>query len=399
MDFYRHLFVGKGRASTVTFTLVYLISIIFTFQTLLTAYSSSTYLEQFIAPELVGVIFGVAAFIAIIITLTLPRLLRRVGNVFTLLILMFGITLSLILVGFAPNPTIVIIAFTLLTALSPQIYFNIDIFLEALTGNNENITGSKRGLILTLASLAAFFAPLTMGHFVGESNNLASIYYIAAVVGVFMILLVVSFFRQFNDPPYVTIRVRDLVSVAFQNHNIRTVLTTHFLLQFFYTWAVIYFPLYLATVIGFDWDTIGKIIAAGLFAFVVFEYPIGIIADRHIGEKEMMALGFVVLALASAQIFYMTAAHVVGWMVIMFFSRFGASLVEVTTESYFFKQVKGHDSNLISLFRLMRPLANLAGALIGSLSLLYLPFNFLFIILGLVMTAGAFITLKITDSR
>ena len=399
MDFYRHLFAKRSPASTLSFSLVYLVSVIFTFQTLLTAYSSSTYLEQFIAPEYVGLIFAAAAFLAIIITLTLPRLLRAVGNVGSLLIIMGGITISLILVGAAPHPLVVIIAFTILTALSPQIYFNIDIFLETLTGNNEHVTGSKRGLILTLASMAAFFAPLTMGYIVGDTDNLAATYYVAAAIGLVLVAIILSFFRQFYDPQYVTIRVRDLIASALQNKDIRTVLSTHFLLQFFYTWAVIYFPLYLATVIGFDWDTIGKIIAAGLFAFVLFEYPIGIIADRHLGEKEMMALGFVVLALASAQIFYMSAAHVIGWMAIMFFSRFGASLVEVTTESYFFKQVKGQDSNLISLFRLMRPLANLAGALVGSISLFYLPFNFIFVILGLIMAFGAFLTLSITDSK
>ena len=186
---------------------------------------------------------------------------------------------------------------------------------------------------------------------------------------------------------------------AIKSRDISTVLTTQFLLQFFYTWAVIYFPLYMATVVGFSWETIGQIIAVGLMAFVVFEYPIGIIGDRHIGEKEMMALGFVVLALASACIFLMGNASMFMWMALMFVSRFGASLVEVTTESYFFKQVKGHDSNLISLFRLTRPLGNLIGAIVGSLCLLFLPFEFMFIVLGLIMASGAFITLRITDTK
>jgi len=399
MDFYRHLFTTNGPSRSISFTLVYAISIIFTFQTLLTAYNSSTYLEQFISPEFVGLVFAIAAFFALIVTLTLPRLLRAVGNVGSLLIIMLGITISLVLIGFAPTPIIALVAFIVLMTLSPQIYFNIDIFLETLIGNEEGTTGSKRGVILTLMSLAAFFAPLSMGFLIGDSNNLALTYYVAAGIGLVFIAIIISCFRHFLDPIYVTVKVRDLLSIAHKNKNVSTVLSTHFLLQIFYTWAIIYFPLYLATVIGFDWDTIGKIIAAGLLAFVLFEYPIGIIADRHIGEKEMMALGFVVLALSSASIFFMTAAHVIGWMCIMFFSRFGASLVEVTTESYFFKQVKGHDSNLISLFRLMRPLANLIGALIGSVSLFYLPFNFIFVVLGFIMVIGAFITLKLVDSK
>ncbi len=399
MDFYRHLFTNDGPGRPLSFILVYIVSIIFTFQSLLTAYSSSTYLEMFIAPQFVGMVFSVAAFFALVITLTIPRLLRRIGNVNTSLLLMFLITISLLLIGLAPNPTIAILAFIALMALSPQIYFNIDIFLETLIGTEEGTTGSKRGFILTLMSMAAFFSPLAMGHIIGDSNDLASVYYVAAAVGLLFIAVVIARFRHFYDPAYVTIRVRDLIKSAAINKDISTVLSTHFLLQFFFTWAVIYFPLYLATVVGFDWETIGKIIAAGLFAFVVFEYPIGIIADRHLGEKEMMALGFVVLTLASATIFTMTGASALSWMILMFFSRFGASLVEVTTESYFFKQVKGHDSNLISLFRLMRPLANLVGALVASISLIFLPFNAIFIVLAIIMASGAFITLRLTDTK
>jgi len=45
-------------------------------------------------------------------------------------------------------------------------------------------------------------------------------------------------------------------------------------------------PLYLATEIGLPWTDIGVIIAVGLFAYVLFEYPIGFIADKWIGEKK-----------------------------------------------------------------------------------------------------------------
>lgn len=399
MDFYRHLFLTDGPGKALSFTLVYTVSVIFTFLSLLTAYSSSTYLEQFVTPEYVGVIFAIAAGLAIITTLLLPRLLRAIGNTPSTLLIMFAMIISLILVAAAPTPAITLCAFIVFMALYPQIYLNIDIFLETLIGNEEGSTGTRRGLILTLMSLAAFFSPLTMGYIIGDNNNLAGVYYVAAAVGVVFMAVIIARFRHFYDPAYTTIRVRDLCVNAVKNKDISTVLTAQFLLQFFYTWAVIYFPLYMATVVGFDWETIGKIIAVGLFAFVVFEYPIGVIGDRYIGEKEMMALGFVVLALASATIFLMGSASVIAWMCLMFISRFGASLVEVTTESYFFKQVKGHDSNLISLFRLTRPLANLGGAVIGSLCLLFLPFEYMFIVLGFIMASGAFITLRITDTK
>lgn len=399
MDFYRHLILKRTLGAPITFTLVYTLSIIFTFQMLVTAYSSSTYMEQFIAPAYIGLLYSIGAAIAIIITFTLPRLLRHIGNVATCLLLIIAINCSLLLIGLALNPILTITAFILFVALSPQIYVNIDIFLETLTGTSEGTTGTTRGLILTLMSLAAFLSPLAMGLIIGEDNNLANVYYVGAAVGLFLIGIIVARFRSFLDPSYQTVLVRDMLRDAATNIDIRTVMLAQFLLQFFYTWAIIYMPLFLAEYVGFDWPTISIVLAAGLVAFVIFEYPIGRIADRHIGEKEMMALGFVILALTMASVSFMAEFALISWMVLMFVSRIGASLVEVTTESYFFKKVTGDQPNLISLFRLMRPLANLLGALIGSISLLFLPFNFIFLVLALVMASGVFITSFLTDTK
>lgn len=399
MDFYRHLFTRSEGGSPVTFTLVYLVSVLFTFQTLVTAYSSSTYMEQFVTPETVGILYSIGAVIAIIISLLLPRILRKIGNVLTTLFLALLITLSLVFLGLALTPTMAVMSFIIYLAIVPQVYLNIDVFLETLIGKDEGSTGSKRGVILTLMSVAAFCSPLAMGHIIGDSNNLADVYYVGAGVGLLFMGIVIAKFRQFYDPPYKTIRVRDMLRDAARNINVRTVMTTQFLLQFFYTWAIVYVPLFLATEVGLEWTVISQILAAGLLAFIIFEYPIGIIADRHYGEKEMMALGFVILAISSASISYMTTYGVLGWMVLMFISRIGASLVEVTTESYFFKQVDGDEPNLIGLFRLMRPLANLLGALAGSISLFFLPFNLIFIVLAFFMATGVFITTILTDTR
>jgi MFS family permease len=399
MDFYRHLFRRNPFGKPITFALVYLISVVFTFQTLVTAYSSSTYLERFLSPEGVSMLFGVSAAGAIVVSLLLPRILERIGNVSTTLLLMLVATITLVLVGMNVAPVITLIAFTLFMMVNPQIYLNIDIFLETLIGEEEHTTGTKRGLILTIMSVAAFLSPLAMGYIIGAEQNLAAVYYVGAVVGVIFIMLIVAFFRKFSDPVYTQSTVTDMVQAAKGNLNIKTVLTTQFLLQFFYTWAIIYVPLFLATEVGFDWTVISQILAAGLLAFIIFEYPIGVLADTRFGEKEMMAIGFVILALASASISFAATIGVAGWMLLMFISRLGASLVEVTTESYFFKQVTSTEAASISLFRLTRPLANLAGALVGFIALYYLPFNFIFFVLAALMALGVFITSFLTDTK
>lgn len=399
MDFYRHFFARNSANSPLSFLLVYLFSIVFTFQTALTLYTSSTYLEQFTSPTMVSLVYAVSAAGAIIASLLLPRLLGAIGNVLTTLLLMVLCTITLVIVGLAPSPIITILAFILFLILNPQIYLNIDVFLETITGKNEQNTGSQRGLLFAIVSLAIFLTSLSLGHIVGEQNDLSRVYFLGAGVGVVCIMLIIARFRSFYDPEYQIIRVRDMLRDAMRDVNVRTVVIAQFLLQFFFAWAVIYVPLYLARDLQYDWDTIGLIIGAGLFAFVLFEYPIGLLADKKYGEKEMMAIGFVILALSSAAISFMAGASVLAWMSLMFISRLGASLVEVTTESYFFKHITGQEINLISLFRLTRPLANLVGALVGSLALLFLPFNLIFIVLAFIMIGGIFSTLVLTDTK
>jgi predicted MFS family arabinose efflux permease len=162
---------------------------------------------------------------------------------------------------------------------------------------------------------------------------------------------------------------------------------------------VVFSPLYLTQHIGLTWVQFGIIMFFAQMAYVIFEYPIGYIADTYIGEKEMMSLGLMILAISTAWISFVTVPSVVVWSIIMFIVRIGASFVEVTTEVHFFKRTNSSDAQIISFFRVTRPLAYIAGALLASLSLLWLPFNLLFIVFALMMIPAMFITLDIVDSK
>jgi len=151
--------------------------------------------------------------------------------------------------------------------------------------------------------------------------------------------------------------------------------------------------------IGLAWEQIGYIISFGLLAYVLLEWPLGVLADRYIGEKEIMAVGFVILAISAAFISAVPGPILLWWMILIFTTRVGAAMVETTTESYFFKHTDGGDADTIGFFRLLRPLANVFGALLGSICLLYLPFELMFIILGFVMVPGIYFTHRLHDTK
>ncbi len=162
---------------------------------------------------------------------------------------------------------------------------------------------------------------------------------------------------------------------------------------------VIYTPLYLKEVIGLSWEDVGSILFVGLMAYVFLEYAIGKIADMFLGEKEMMAFGFAVTAVATSWFVFLDNAPIALWMTAMFLTRVGASFIETTTESYFFKHTQGKDTNVISLFRITRPLSYVVGPVLGGVTLHFFSFSFLFVILGLLMIPGLFFAMALKDTR
>ena len=385
---------------TNKFWVVYVISIVFSFHSVLIAYNNSAYMERFVTPEVIGALYAISAALAVLSFLFISRVLRLIGNTKLTLWMATLEIISLLMLGFATDPRTAIIAFVIFMTVNPLIYLSIDIFSESLIGDNEGTTGTKRGITLGLMSISAAAAPMTMGLIVGsDASNLPNVYFAAAGVALLFVLVVIAKFDDFKDPKYREVKVLRTIQEFWENRDVRGVFLAHFLLQFFFAWMVIYLPLYLASHIGLTWGEIGSIMAVALLAYVFFEYPIGYIADKYTGEKEMMAFGFVILAIASASVSYMGHATVLGWMILLFISRVGASLVEATTESYFFKHVNGTNAKVMSFFRLTRPLASLLGALGGTVTLFYLPFELIFVVLGFMMIPGIFITLTIKDTK
>ncbi len=399
MYFYRRHEPTELPRRKIKFWFVYLLAVVFNFHTLVVSYTSPTYLGEFIDLKHIGLLYSIGSIGSLLLFIFLPSVLKRFGNFLVTIALMIISIGTLALMGIGVSAPLVVVGLVLFLIINPLIYLNIDIFTETLIGKNEGATGHVRGMTLSLMSLAALCAPLTISYLVGDGNNLGQLYFIAIGVGVVFSLIVITAFRGFVDPLYHKMQLRPLLRQCWQSKALKLVLSTHFLLQVFFTWTVVYFPLYLASVIHLPWSSIGAIIAAGLLAYVLFEYPIGILADNYFGEKEMMAVGFLILALTVSSISFVATTALIPWMVLMFISRIGASMVEVTTESYFFKKVNGQDANLMSVFRLTRPLAVLAGSLLGSICLAIMPFHLAFIVLGLVMVIGIFLTLGIEDTR
>lgn len=389
-----------GKSLARRYIPIYAASLLLIFHTYVVAFINSSLLEEFIKTESIGTIYIVSSALTILIFLFISHVVHKVGNFkLTLGLLILNIT-AVIGLTFADSLRTVIPLLVTHLIIVPLIVFNLDVFMEEHIGNDEGVTGTRRGLLLALMSIVSAVSPFLSSELITAGGGSFKFAYLASAAALLPIIFILLFyFKDFKDPPYTNLNALEAIRGFWIRKDIRSVLIVHFVLQMFFMCMVVFSPLYLIGHIGLTWIDFGIIMFFAQLAYVIFEYPIGIIADKYIGEQEMMALGLMILAIGTAWISFVTVPSVLLWSVIMFVVRIGASFVEVTTEVHFFKNTNSSDAQIISFFRVTRPLAYIAGAILASISLLYLPFNLLFVVFAMIMVPAMFVTLNIVDSK
>jgi predicted MFS family arabinose efflux permease len=113
----------------------------------------------------------------------------------------------------------------------------------------------------------------------------------------------------------------------------------------------------------------------------------------------MMTLGFIVMSIATGALSFITSSNISIWIAVLFMTRIGASMVEIMLETHLFKRINSGDINVISMYRIVTPIAYIAGAALGTLFLNIVSFNMLFLILGGITLYGIRYSLVITDTK
>ncbi|MFA6273440.1 MAG: MFS transporter [Candidatus Paceibacterota bacterium] len=375
--------------------IIYLMGFLFALNQALPAYINSTFLSGFTTEKTVGMVYTFASIITVSLFFLLPRLLRRFGNyrlAFGLFVLdaiaMLGLAIShsfWLAIGFF----VCVFVATFILA------FTLDIFLES--NSRDNKTGSIRGVYMTVINSAWVLAPLLAG-FILSDGNYWKIYFTGAVLVLPALFLLHGGFRKFNDPIYKNIAIGTALKNVWCQQDLFRIFSVSFLLGFFYTWMIIYTPIYLHEHLGFSWQNIGLIFTIMLLPFVLTEAPLGKLADKKWGEKEILSLGFVITALATAAMAFVSSNSMALWAVLLFTTRIGASAIEVMSEIYFFKKVQSNQADIISLYRATRPAAYVVGPLAASILFIFVDFKMIFLALGIIMLGGLFFSLRLKDT-
>lgn len=380
------------------FLLVYLTSFLYSFQSSLPLYVVSSFISQYISTtQLVGFIYSLAAIFTVVLTFFYPQLLKKFGNYSLTLTVMGAGTLSLLGLAFFSNPLFVIIAFVAYQTTSSIIFLNLDSFVEYFSDNTA--TGSIRTIFMTVLNIAVAIAPFIAGLMLTD-HDYWKIFVAAAGVMTLSFFIIARNFRGYVDPHYLTNPFRSTLKIVAKNHDLHSIIFSHFLLSFFYVWMIIYTPLYMNIQMGIPMNKIlGIIIPIALLPFIFFEVSLGRLADKKLGEKEILFVGFIIMAVSTAGLSFITTSSVIIWALILFAGRTGASMVEAMTESYFYKKVDVEDAHLITFMRTLRASAYIIGPIVGTVLLSFIDFRYLFIILGFLMLTSLPFVFEIKDTK
>jgi len=377
--------------------LIYAFAFFWALSGALVSYIQSSFLGQFTATEYVGLYVAAATLVSLLAIWHLPRFIRAYSNYQISFVLIIVLAASYFLLGQATNAWLVLLFFIVNFLTANLLGINIDVFLEDISVDVK--TGRIRTRFMTIVNVAWVLAPLVMGNITGL-DAYASVYFWSGIALLPAVLLLFWQRRFLQDKvEYKSRQFGRLSEIFFSNRNLRNIFFTHFVLRFFYCWMILYTPLYLHEQIGFSWPQIGIIFTIMLLPFIVFEIPAGILADRYLGEKEMLIAGWLVMSGATAAIFFLTSASAAVWAAVLFSTRVGAALVEAMQESYFFKIIDKQDIDIISIFRNLSSLSWLMGSLAAVAFLVFLPLEYLFLALAAILLCAVYPSAALEDTK
>jgi MFS family permease len=376
---------------------LYLAIFIFAVCDALFAYTQSTFLNQYISLQLVGLIFFLAYFLTFFAVNYYPAFIARFSNLKTAIVSIILRIICTLLFIYSQDSWVIILSFIFFIPSLVLTFVNLDIFLEAYSKNET--TGKTRGIYFTIYNLGWLVSPLIAGIILNYFTY-GLLFTLSLLLNLPLALILFLKFRK-SENHYLGRKfnfINTLVAIL-KNPDLRGIFIISGLLQFFYAVEVVYGPIYLNQTVGLDWQQIGIVFTFMLIPFVIIQYPAGYLADKYFGEKEMLFIGMFLMAVTSIIMGFISGQSLVIWAVVLFISRIGASLVEIMRETYFFKKVDVDNIDIINTFRSTIPLAYLIAPVLAILTIYYTQINYLFVILGVILLFGLWPILKLKDTK
>lgn len=362
----------------------YILSFLFALHVAITAYINSSFLTSIISEKYVGLIFSIGSIISLIFLSQSSGILKSFGNrklaLFFIIMNVLGIS-GMIL---SDNQILTGLSFVVFNVTNILFFFCIDIFVEHFS--DRNTIGRARGLYLTIYNIGWMTSPFITGFLTTLGYGYIPVYIMSLIIAIIVIIGFILWIPSFRDASYTKVPFIQAYKFLKEKHHLASINIINFILQFFYALMVIYTPIYLIEHIGMTWESLSIIFTIMLLPFVIMPISISRAISRYqLHKRKLITIGAIIMGISTILVAFNHTNSIIVWAILLCMTRIGASLVESVSEIYFFTHVKEEDAHLLSLFRDMSPLSYLVAPLLGTAVLSLLPFNYLFIILGIIV--------------
>lgn len=358
-------------------------------------YILSSYFVQISGEHLVGSFYLVAFVIVLWLLMRLQPIVHTLGSVRFLSVLLVGLIGTSFFLSLRDPSWAGAVALLGYLVCSNLLWAVMDVLVEDFS--SDRVSGRVRGLYLTVMNGGLLLAPIL------STKTLALSGYpgVFTVLGFgYMLVLLAALFglRHHQTARLPRIAFFATLKKVIIRKNILLIYAISWALEFFYAVMIIYTPILLLSQ-GFTWERIGFIFTVMLIPFVLVQYPLGIMADKKWGEKELLFVALVILGISTVAVGFTRSTDIAFWAGLLFLTRLGAAGIEVLRDSYFYKQIGPTDTDIVAFFRTARPTADIGAAGVSLLFLSLFSVHSLFYLVGALAFGACFAVFLLEDSK
>jgi len=372
------------------------VSFLMGFTQAVTIYILSSYFKEAAGTENVGVFYALSYLVVLFILLNFHQVVRKIGKsnayYFSVIAKIIIVTLLSII-----SPSFLGIFLLMLYIIAGAVeWLALDIIIESFS--TDSVSGRVRGLHLTILNAGFLFGPFVSTYLLGKIGFQA-VFIFSLIFNCFILIFALIAFRKINHRFSKRLGVKELLRKALARPNIMRIYYISFILEFFFALMIIYAPIYLNDM-GFSWKEIGYIFTAMLVPFVILQYPVGFLADKKLGEKELLIFSIIIMGISTIAIYFIESQTIAVWAFALFATRIGAAMIEILRDSYFYKRIDGRDVDMIDFFRTALPTAYIAATVLSSILLFIMPsIKLAFILTGAIVLSAIYPAIKLADNK
>jgi len=345
------------------------------------------YMKNFVSSNaLVGYLSGLIAALLIFYSFLTTKLFLKFKKLTLIKIGFLGLAITQLVFTVIINLSQFVVLEVVRTFFLVATYLAMGLFVReyATVGS----MGKSEGQYFTIANLGWLLGPL-FGGLLATAYSFNAVFIISAIPQIVIALML--FFIPLKETPTYDHHKSSLLD--YLKHKDLMVL---YVLEFglFAWWTMIYtfMPLY-ANSVGFAPKIIGYAMFLAALPLILFEMPIGKLADGH-GFRKYISLGFIIIAGIMLLVNFVNPFYKI---MIIGLATLGAAFIEPLLETYFFTHAKTKEDQhkLYPVYKTSAHLSNMLVPLIYSTVLIYFDFKGLFIFTSLFMLLFVVFALKL----